>query len=212
MHFRHRHKLRACVVLTSTLGITAFAACEQRERAHHAPRLVVFSGGTAFNTFAEPLCSSCPSVSHVLPVSDDGGSTAEILRFLGGPAIGDIRSRCLRLSDTSTSEARAVKALLGHRLAKDSATAKREWLSLVEGDSPLWNGLSAPYRDTIRAFLAHFSHEVLQRMTSTTPPFDFSNGSIGNYFFAGARTFFCSLDAALFLYARVSRIPPEVGA
>mmetsp|Transcript_8099 Transcript_8099/g.21284 ORF Transcript_8099/g.21284 Transcript_8099/m.21284 type:complete len:317 (+) Transcript_8099:413-1363(+) len=37
----------------------------------------------------------------------------------------------------------------------------------------------------------------------------FSNGSIGNYFFAGARTFLCSLDAALFLYARVSRIPPD---
>jgi hypothetical protein len=31
--------------------------------------------------------------------------------------------------------------------------------------------------------------------------------SIGNFFFAGARIFFQSLDAAIFLYSRVSHIP-----
>jgi hypothetical protein len=46
-------------------------------------------------------------VTHVLPVSDDGGSTAEIVRVLGGPAVGDIRSRCLRLADDSDPEVRA---------------------------------------------------------------------------------------------------------
>lgn len=45
-------------------------------------------------------------VTHVLPVSDDGGSTAEIVRVLGGPAVGDIRSRCLRLADDSDDEVR----------------------------------------------------------------------------------------------------------
>ena len=40
----------------------------------------------------------------MLPVSDDGGSTAEIVRVLGGPAVGDIRSRCLRLADDSNTE------------------------------------------------------------------------------------------------------------
>jgi cathepsin L len=39
--------------------------------------------------------------------------------------------------------------------------------------------------------------------------FAFSNGSIGNFFFAGARHFFQSLDAAIFLYSRVSGIPSE---
>lgn len=48
-------------------------------------------------------------VSHVLPVSDDGGSTAEIVRVLGGPAVGDIRSRCLRLADESDEEVRYGK-------------------------------------------------------------------------------------------------------
>ncbi|EJK63979.1 hypothetical protein THAOC_15336, partial [Thalassiosira oceanica] len=55
-------------------------------------------------------------VWHVLPVTDDGGSTAEIVRVLGGPAVGDIRSRLLRLAPGTTREARAVLRLLGHRL------------------------------------------------------------------------------------------------
>lgn len=88
---------------------------------------MVFSGGTAFNGVAEELKKLTTRVAHVLPVSDDGGSTAEIVRVLGGPAVGDIRSRCLRLSDQSTSEALAVRTLLGHRLPLDAQKAKLEW-------------------------------------------------------------------------------------
>jgi hypothetical protein len=57
------------------------------------PGLVVFSGGTAFNSAASALRHLTTHVTHVLPVSDDGGSTAEIVRVVGGPAVGDIRSR-----------------------------------------------------------------------------------------------------------------------
>lgn len=46
---------------------------------------------------------------------------------IGGPAVGDIRSRCLRLSDESTSEALAVRRLLGHRLPIDAHKAKKDW-------------------------------------------------------------------------------------
>ena len=46
----------------------------------------------------------------MLPVSDDGGSTAEIVRVLGGPAVGDIRSRCLRLADDSNTEVHTLLA------------------------------------------------------------------------------------------------------
>lgn len=91
------------------------------------PSLLVFSGGTAFNGVVEELKRLTTRVAHVLPVSDDGGSTAEIVRVLGGPAVGDIRSRCLRLSDQSTSEALAVRRLLGHRLPLNAQEAKQEW-------------------------------------------------------------------------------------
>ncbi|KAI5447803.1 hypothetical protein KIW84_015306 [Lathyrus oleraceus] len=123
------------------------------------PALLVFSGGTAFNGVVEDLKSFTTRVAHVLPVSDDGGSTAEIVRVLGGPAVGDIRSRCLRLSDQSTAEALAVRNLLGHRLSLDALQAKSEWYSIVEGDHVLWEGVSKPYRETIRAFLVYFQNQ-----------------------------------------------------
>ncbi|XP_020106278.1 uncharacterized protein YNL011C [Ananas comosus] len=170
------------------------------------PSLLVFSGGTAFNGVVEELKKVTTRVAHVLPVSDDGGSTAEIVRVLGGPAVGDIRSRCLRLSDESTSEALAVRTLLGHRLPLDSSEAKLEWYKIVEGEHSLWDGVSRPYRETIRAFLAYFQNQILRRSDES---FCFSNGSIGNFFFAGARIFFQSLDAAIFLFSRVSEIPRE---
>mmetsp|Transcript_9760 Transcript_9760/g.24957 ORF Transcript_9760/g.24957 Transcript_9760/m.24957 type:complete len:487 (+) Transcript_9760:1-1461(+) len=180
------------------------------------PALVVFSGGTAFNSVARHVKRVLTErVTHVLPVSDDGGSTAEICRVLGGPAVGDIRSRCLRLADSSTAEARAVSALLAHRLPSHAGDfplsgdgacdpAKQEWSRIVEGEHPLWDGISEPYKNTIRAFLVHFHANILRHATER---FDFSNGSVGNFFFAGARIFFRSLEAAIFLYSRVSGIP-----
>ncbi|XP_047946013.1 uncharacterized protein YNL011C isoform X2 [Salvia hispanica] len=170
------------------------------------PSLLVFSGGTAFNGVVEELKSLTVHVAHVLPVSDDGGSTAEIVRVLGGPAVGDIRSRCLRLSDPSTSEGLAVRTLLGHRLPLEAQKAKFEWYDIVEGNHSLWTGVSKPYRETIRAFLVYFQNQILRRSDEV---FCFSNGSIGNFFFAGARIFFQSLDAAIFLFSRVSQIPTE---
>lgn len=44
---------------------------------------MVGSGGTAFNGVVEELKKVTTRVAHVLPVSDDGGSTAEIVRVLG---------------------------------------------------------------------------------------------------------------------------------
>ncbi|CAI7882855.1 unnamed protein product [Closterium sp. NIES-54] len=43
------------------------------------------AGGTAFNAVAEELHEWTTAVAHVLPVSDDGGSTAEIVRVIGQP-------------------------------------------------------------------------------------------------------------------------------
>lgn len=137
------------------------------------PSMLVFSGGTAFNGVVEELKKVTTRVAHVLPVSDDGGSTAEIVRVLGGPAVGDIRSRCLRLSDESTSEALAVRRLLGQRLSLDPLQAKAEWYEIIEGEHVLWNGVSRPYRETIRAFLVYFQNQILRRASEN---FCFGNG------------------------------------
>ncbi|XP_020597919.1 uncharacterized protein LOC110037582 isoform X5 [Phalaenopsis equestris] len=199
-----------CVPMASTHCNSSpsryFSSPTSSPKTSQQPSLLVFSGGTAFNGVAEELKKVTTRVSHVLPISDDGGSTAEIVRVVGGPAVGDIRSRCLRLSDESTSEAIAVRRLLGHRLPLDASDAKSEWYQIVEGEHFLWNGVSRPYGETIRAFLAYFQNQILRRASDS---FCFSNGSIGNFFFAGARLFFQSMDAAIFLFSRVSQIPSE---
>ncbi|MBA0748020.1 hypothetical protein Gogos_004876, partial [Gossypium gossypioides] len=170
--------------------------------------------GTAFNGVVEELKKLTVRVAHVLPVSDDGGSTAEIVRVLGGPAVGDIRSRCLRLADESTSEALAVRRLLGHRLPINPQQAKSEWYKILEGEHSLWEGVSKPYRETIRAFLAYFQNEFIERLVA---PSGISMPKVFMHCEAfviiksghGARIFFQSLDAAIFLFSRVSDIPAE---
>lgn len=49
------------------------------------PSFVIISGGTGCNA----ICSAFSKAYYVLPVSDDGGSSSEIIRVLGGPSIGE---------------------------------------------------------------------------------------------------------------------------
>ncbi|KAJ3129228.1 hypothetical protein HK098_002212 [Nowakowskiella sp. JEL0407] len=174
----------------------------------HHKSILIFSGGSALNPFVTMLQEITENITYVLPVSDDGGSTAEIVRIVGGPGIGDIRSRLIRLAETKTPESESVYELLNYRLPSISTplAAKNEWHEIVEGSHSLWMGISEPYRETIRAFLCHFNHELL-RQSGTRGAFDFRSGSIGNFFLTGSRLFFNSLEAAIFQFARITRIP-----
>lgn len=64
-------------------------------------KLVVFSGGSAANSlvdvFNEVLEKNSCSLTYVIPISDNGGSSSELIRVFGGPGIGDIRSKLLNL-------------------------------------------------------------------------------------------------------------------
>ena len=58
--------------------------------------LVVFSGGSAANNLVDVFnnvreSKSC-SLSYIIPISDNGGSSSELIRIFGGPGIGDVRS------------------------------------------------------------------------------------------------------------------------
>lgn len=61
-------------------------------------RVVCFSGGSAANNlvdvFNEVIENNNCSLSYVIPISDNGGSTSELIRVFGGPGIGDVRSMC----------------------------------------------------------------------------------------------------------------------
>lgn len=66
--------------------------------------IVVFSGGTAANSIVDVFNDiarkrQCP-LNYVIPISDNGGSSSELIRVFGGPGIGDIRSK--RRSSFST--------------------------------------------------------------------------------------------------------------
>lgn len=50
------------------------------------PSCLVISGGTGCNAICSAFGKS--DASYVLPVSDDGGSSSEIIRVIGGPSIG----------------------------------------------------------------------------------------------------------------------------
>lgn len=64
-------------------------------------KLVVFSGGSAANSlvdvFNEVMEKNSCSLAYVMPISDNGGSSSELIRVFGGPGIGDIRSKFMTL-------------------------------------------------------------------------------------------------------------------
>lgn len=67
----------------------------------HDPSYLVLSGGTGCNSIVSAFGDAC----YVLPVSDDGGSSSEIIRVLGGPSIGKLPSAPLLWKDTNVFSA-----------------------------------------------------------------------------------------------------------
>ncbi|KAK0525484.1 hypothetical protein OC835_005597 [Tilletia horrida] len=173
---------------------------------------VVISGGSGFND----LVCATPRATFVMPISDDGGSSSEIIRVLGGPSIGDIRSRLVRLIPTSHQQYgllptdprpppsnNAVHALLSYRLPAEGSMRqiKEEWLAILEGRHRLWKGIEPERRECIRGFLVHFESEILRRAHRN---FNFRGGSIGNFFLAAAQKFFRSVSSAIFLFSAIT--------
>ncbi|TGZ84251.1 UPF0052-domain-containing protein [Ascodesmis nigricans] len=178
-------------------------------------RIVVFSGGSAANNLIDvftALCRDKPrGLDFVLPISDNGGSTSEILRVFGGPSIGDVRSRLIRLvpEDEHGPERVAIKGLLNHRLASENDAAKAEWYAIVEGRHELWSGISPEKRELIRSFFSLLNHELTKR-TRPSSSFNFQSASLGNLFLTGARIFTGSFESAIYLFHSITGIPDYI--
>jgi hypothetical protein len=86
--------------------------------------------------------------------------------------------------DHDDSEKAAVKAFFNHRLPKDRAEARQEWLKIVEADHPLWTHISSAKKELIRSFLNLINLEIVKRLRPSST-FDFSSASIGNLFLTG---------------------------
>ena len=143
---------------------------------------------------------------------------AEIIRVMGGPSIGDIRSRLARLaaiaasknhraSQLGNAESReAMSDLLSYRLPLHGShkEIKQEWMDILEGKHRLWRGIDPEKRECVRGFLVYFQSEVLHRAHRN---FNFRGGSIGNFFLASMQRFFRSIQSAIFLFSSISEIP-----
>ncbi|KAF2165217.1 hypothetical protein M409DRAFT_24599 [Zasmidium cellare ATCC 36951] len=175
--------------------------------------IVVFSGGSAANNlvdvFDEIREANQNALSYVIPISDNGGSSSELIRVFGGPGIGDVRSRLVRLIPEDGPEAKATRNFFNHRLPKEFGPARLEWLDIVEGTHALWNGISSPKRELIRSFLNSVNQELVKRLRPTSR-FDFSGASVGNLFLTGARLFTGSFEAAIYLVSSICGVPSTV--
>ncbi|KAI1206107.1 UPF0052-domain-containing protein [Annulohypoxylon truncatum] len=179
--------------------------------------IVVFGGGTATNNLVDVFedireSRNC-SLSYVIPISDNGGSSSELIRVFGGPGIGDVRSRLVRLipgSDTDAERA-SIKGLFNHRLSPDPLQARLQWLDIVEGRDELWTNISSEKRELIRSVFNHVNLEIVKRARPSSV-FSFAKASIGNLFLTGARVFTGSLESAIYLLSTICCISPTVSA
>ncbi|KAF2438469.1 UPF0052-domain-containing protein [Karstenula rhodostoma CBS 690.94] len=176
--------------------------------------IVVFSGGSAANNLVDVFKAvredkKC-QLSYVIPISDNGGSSSELIRVFGGPGIGDVRSRLVRLipddPDHDDSEKAAIKIFFNHRLPKDQATARQEWMRIVDASHSLWTNISTSKKELMRAILNSVNLEILKRMRPSST-FDFSGASIGNLFLTGARLFTGSFESAIYLLSSICSVP-----
>ncbi|KAI5960789.1 uncharacterized protein KGF55_004359 [Candida pseudojiufengensis] len=176
------------------------------------PNITILSGGTATNELTPIFTnlSNSNSTSYIIPISDNGGSTAEIIRVIGGPAIGDIRSRLTRLIPLHQEH---IKELLSFRLSSDPIIAKQQWNSIVEGTSELWNKINSSTKEIFRSFFVHLHVELLKRSRinlSTKRQFRYELANVGNLFLTGARLFIGSLDSAIELFCKLTDINSNI--
>lgn len=179
--------------------------------------IVVFSGGSAANHLVDVFnqvteAKGC-HLSYVMPISDNGGSSSELIRVFGGPGIGDVRSRLVRLipedGDSPDPERRAIRTFFNHRLCPDPREARLEWLDVVEARHALWTGITSPKKELIRSFLNFLNLEIVKRARPTSV-FAFEQASIGNLFLTGARLFTGSFESAVYLLSTICTIPANV--
>lgn len=170
--------------------------------------LVIISGGTATNDLVPCFQELACNIQYVLPILDNGGSTSEIIRVIGGPAIGDIRSRLNRLIPDHNQP---LRCLLSHRLSSNATEAQIEWNELVDGTHELWTDVSSSTKEIVRSFLIQIHTELLRRTkyvagSTNNYQFKFEKASVGNLFLTGIRLFTGSLDSAIELFMKLADI------
>lgn len=178
-----------------------------------AKHLSIISGGTATNELVSLFSSISSNITYIIPISDNGGSTSELIRVIGGPAIGDLRSRLTRLIPSDQGN---LQDLLSYRLSPDPALAKVQWNEIVDGTHEIWKPINSATKEIIRSFLIHLHTELLKRSkfqfnsNSTNRQFRYELANVGNLFLTGLRLFIGSLDSAIELFIKLTGIDSNI--
>ena len=155
---------------------------EQARRApEKGPAILFFSGGTALRQLSRELIHYSHNSIHVITTFDSGGSSAELRRAFGMPAVGDLRNRLLALADRSPSGKPEIRRLAAHRfdLRAQHQVLVSELERLGAGRDRLVVDIATPMRGEICAYLELFRQHM-------PAEFDLRGASLGNLLITGA--------------------------
>lgn len=146
-------------------------------------KIVLISGGTATNSLISVLNDilDAEKISFILPVSDNGGSSAEILYKFGGPAIGDLRSRI---------------TTIGGLLGENSLINKRLNQNYPQKAFDEWKHMLSMLKETEINQNSNIDREIYKYfkylddiISKENVGFNFQNASIGNLLMLSLRLY-----------------------
>lgn len=90
----------------------------RRQRLAQGPHIVALGGGTGLSTLLRGLKQHTSNITAIVTVTDDGGSSGQLIKDKGMIPPGDIRNCLVALADAE----KAMTDLFQHRFKKDSGT------------------------------------------------------------------------------------------
>lgn len=172
--------------------------------APQGPRVVLLAGGTASRGISRSISQRSSSLSRVVPVFDNGGSSEKLRKAFGILPVGDIRHALIALSPQQ-GPMRPVVRLCNWRFPIGSdVELSSELDDLTRGRHPLMSAVESDVRGVLMGYLESFRDQV-------PPDFDLSNGSVGNFVLVGAYLAHReSITTAIFNFRKICGIPAQV--
>lgn len=172
------------------------------------PKILFFSGGSALNSVARKLKEYTHNSIHLVTPFDSGGSSAVIRAFFDMPAVGDLRSRMMALSDETVLGHPEIQRLFNYRFdirSKNSSLRKR-LASMEAGEDKLTRDVTEPMRTLICHHIGYF-------LKAMPEGFDLRGASIGNLILVGG---FINqhreLDPIIYLFSELVNVQGTVRA
>ena len=166
------------------------------------PRILFLSGGSALRPLCRVLKQYTHNSEHLITAFDSGGSSAQLRRAFGMPAIGDLRNRIVALADESARGNPQIHRLFTHRLANNAPAPDlaRELEQLVSGDATLVAAIPEPMRRIVQTHLRLFAEQM-------PADFDLRGANLGNLLLAGGYLSHArDLESVLFLFSKLLQV------